>query len=67
MDKCAGTDMLAALKIAEHIHSPCNPNATGGASRAFYIEQAKRMLPTFRNPFAREFLEKFVAEYTHRY
>lgn len=52
------TDMEIVLWLGNHIENPCGPRL-----RENYIRTAKRLIPSFTNPYAKEFLEGIINKY----
>jgi hypothetical protein len=57
------TDMELFLSLAGHIKQPCE-DLEGNNIRDFYIREAKRVLPTFTNEYAKGLLEDLIKEYS---
>ncbi len=60
------SDLELAAFLIKHIDDPCEVQIGPGETaniRQFYIEEAKRHLPTFTNTMAREALEGKIKEY----
>lgn len=57
------TDIEVANFLAGHIEAPCE-DLQGNNIRDFYIREARKVLPTMTNEFAKEILEKTIRKYT---
>ena len=59
------SDIEVAVMLGGHIENPCTCESNGKVCdiRSFYIREAKRVLPTLTNPFARELLQESVDMY----
>ena len=64
--KQKASDMEAAMMLATHIENPCSVEVEGRTEniRYFYPEMAEHILPSFTNPFVREFLQNIMDQYT---
>ncbi len=59
------SNMEVAMMLATHIENPCSVEVEGRTEniRYFYLEMAERILPSFTNFFARDFLQSKINEY----
>lgn len=63
------SDIEYADELIYHIDNPCLAEIKPGETnniRSFHLRLAEEALPTLKNPFARELLEKKIAEYQHK-
>jgi len=58
------TDMEIASFFAFHIDNPCIEPTTGENIRYIYLREAQKALAKFTNPYARQFLESKIREYS---
>ena len=60
------TDIEIAVGWANHIKNPCSTQIGDKRYdiREFYLIEAKIILPIFKNPYARDFLESVIKEYS---
>jgi len=57
------TDFEIATCFAYHIREPCVEPITGQNIRHFYIQEARKVIPKLKNPFARAILEDTLKLY----
>jgi MinD superfamily P-loop ATPase len=59
------SDMEIAMRIAKHIENPCGIVIDGKEHniRNFYLREAKKLIPTLDNPYAKGFLEAIMRKY----
>jgi len=60
----SASDMETAMFLARHIDNPCVDRITGKNIRYIYINLAKNAIEEFINPYAREFLEMRIKQYS---
>jgi hypothetical protein len=59
------SDLETVLILGSHIENPCEIIVNGKREniRYFYINEAKKILPTLINPYAKEYLESILSKY----
>ena len=56
------TDMELVLALIPHIEEPCE-DLQGNNVRHVYLNEAKKLLPQLKNPFAKEMLAETIKKY----
>jgi hypothetical protein len=56
------TDLEYALTLIQHIEAPCHDLA-GNSLRDFYLREAIRVLPSFKDSSTKALLEEIIAKY----
>jgi len=57
------SDIEIAMKLIQHIEEPCEA-PTGDNIREFYLNEARKVLETMKEPSARALLQEVVDKYT---
>lgn len=62
----ATNDMGIVLKLVSHVERPCTVKVNGITKniREFYLREARNVLPTLENPYAKIFLERLIEKYS---
>lgn len=55
------TDLEMAIFLGKHIDKPCS--TTHGHIRGFYIREAEKLLPTFHDQKAKDYLNRKITQY----
>jgi len=60
------TNIEVAIEFAKHIQNPCSTNVNGVEVniREFHIREARKVIPTFENPYAADFLNAVISAYS---